>query len=477
LDQPTIKSAINVANDGDTVLVAPGTYFENNINFKKKAITITSESGPQDTIIDGGKANPVVVFGSGEGRGSVLNGFTLQNGKAFFDFLAGGGILIRNSSPTITNNVITNNMGCFGGGIGISGGSPLIQGNTITNNNGNARSGGACGGGGISVVEAPIVEILDNVISDNMSLFRGDGGGIYLSGAGTPIIKRNIIKGNSAPAGLGGGINLRNEVEALIVQNRITGNQAADGGGIFSIVQNGVIVNNTIADNVSLSGGSGVWAFASNGFQLINNIIVATPGQVGLYCNSISQTSLIRFNNIYSAGGMAYGGSCSDRVGTDGNISADPLFTNPTQGDYHLQQGSPSIDAGDNQAPNLPDKDLDGHPRILDGDGDGTATVDMGVYEFLTPPSFGASLRDGSNGNMLKINSTNCQYLFTRCRGIPLIESHLKPAHTPCLYQLAAGKFDAGISNIRYGEGERIRRHLARQSDRTLALGAPSTSF
>jgi hypothetical protein len=62
------------------------------------------------------------------------------------------------------------------------------------------------------------------------------------------------------------------------------------------------------------------------------------------------------------------------------------LFANPTQGDYHLQQGSPSIDAGDNLAPNLPDTDIDGNPRVLDGDGNGTAIVDMGVDEFLAPP-------------------------------------------------------------------------------------------
>src|SRR6266498_3696267 len=73
-DQPTIQSAINVATDGDRVLVAPGTYFEN-INFGKKAITVTSESGPQDTIIDGGSADSVVFFISGEGRDSVLKGF------------------------------------------------------------------------------------------------------------------------------------------------------------------------------------------------------------------------------------------------------------------------------------------------------------------------------------------------------------------------------------------------------------------
>ena len=92
-------------------------------------------------------------------------------------------------------------------------------------------------------------------------------------------------------------------------------------------------------------------------------------------------------------------------TGTDGNISADPMFTNPTLGDYHLQQGSPSIDSGYNQAPNLPDTDLDGHPRILDGHGNGTAVVDMGVYEFLLPPGLKISLLDESNRNSKNIQS------------------------------------------------------------------------
>ena len=53
-DQATIQGAINVANNGDTVLVAPGTYYEN-INFNGKAITVTSSGGPSVTIIDGGQ--------------------------------------------------------------------------------------------------------------------------------------------------------------------------------------------------------------------------------------------------------------------------------------------------------------------------------------------------------------------------------------------------------------------------------------
>src|SRR5215475_10213978 len=133
-DRLTIQSAINDAADGDTVLVAPGTYSEN-IDFKGKAITVTSESGPQDTTIDAGNADSVVKFISGERRDSVLTGFTLQKGRpASTSSSEGGGILIRESSPKITNNKITNNHACIGAGIGILSGSPLIQGNTITGN-------------------------------------------------------------------------------------------------------------------------------------------------------------------------------------------------------------------------------------------------------------------------------------------------------------------------------------------------------
>jgi len=58
------------------------------------------------------------------------------------------------------------------------------------------------------------------------------------------------------------------------------------------------------------------------------------------------------------------------------------LFVDPGMKDYHLQPGSPCIDAGDNNAPGLQGVDFDGKLRILDGDGDGTAVVDMGAFEY-----------------------------------------------------------------------------------------------
>src|SRR2546428_11656534 len=115
-DQPTIQAAIDVANNHDTVLVAPGTYHEH-IDFKGKAITVTSESGPNDTIIDGGNVAPVANFSSGESRDSTLNGFTLQNGRSvdFPDptFLNGGGV-----------NIIASDLN--GGGVNIIASDPTI---------------------------------------------------------------------------------------------------------------------------------------------------------------------------------------------------------------------------------------------------------------------------------------------------------------------------------------------------------------
>jgi hypothetical protein len=402
-DQPTIQAAINVANNGDTVLVAPGTYHEN-IYFGGKAITVTSENGPDVTIIDGRAADPVVIFNSGEGRDSTLDGFTLQNGRAANNqgFGQGGGVRIEGSSPTITNNVITNNYACDAGGVFINASSPLIQKNKITSNTAGADiCQGGTTGGGIYVLGPGSAEILDNVISDNVSSF---GGGIGLTGAGTPIVKRNIIKGNSRD-GAGGGIWIAGNTAALIVQNLITGNHASIGGGVYWIISNGVrgpiLINNTIADNDGATNGSAIYADGADGqVELTNNIIIAKPGQTGLYCgDSFGQDQpIIRFNNIFGSGGMSYGGSCSDMTGTNGNISADPLFTNPTQGDYHIQQGSPSIDSGDNQASNLPDTDIDGDPRILDGDGIGNAIIDMGVDEFLALPNSGGKSQGESVG-------------------------------------------------------------------------------
>lgn len=113
-DYDSIQKAIDASQDGDAIIVAAGRYKEN-LNFLGKDITLRSEAGPEDTILDGGQWGSVVAFVNGET--ATLEGFTITNGL----FQIGGGIRIWNASPTIKNNVITRNGAMIGGGIYVEG--------------------------------------------------------------------------------------------------------------------------------------------------------------------------------------------------------------------------------------------------------------------------------------------------------------------------------------------------------------------
>jgi parallel beta-helix repeat protein len=392
-DQPTIQAAINVAVNGDTVLVAPGTYLEN-ISFLGKAITVTSAKGPKLTIIDGQQKNSVVIFENKETLTSVLNGFTIQNGNAT-TLVSGGGISMPfSSSATITGNIITGNQGCTGGGIYADGGSPVVKGNVIEKNVANCGGGS---GGGIELDATYGPQIIGNVIQGNTSP-GGGGAGIALEGLFQPaVIQNNIIRNNQAHM-QGGGLYAFNSDYALVIQNLVIDNTAVEGAGAdWSVPMNEqgpTMVNNTFSGNkiipnngncsTCLSQGSAVFlnGFYSNSI-LDNNLFIAEPGQSALYCSSeYSSTPPVTMNNdAYSLGGTGFGLACSGSTGTSGNISVDPLFVGTSN--FRLKGGSPAIDAGDNSAPDLPSTDLAGNPRIINGNDLPTAIIDMGAYEFV----------------------------------------------------------------------------------------------
>src|SRR5690348_12827308 len=111
----TIQTAINASTNGDTVVVAPGTYFEN-LDFKGKLITVQSAQGPSVTTIDGSNLAPVVNFSTNETAAAVIQGFTLQHGNATAAFsYEGAGIHINGASPTVAGNNIVANTSCANG--------------------------------------------------------------------------------------------------------------------------------------------------------------------------------------------------------------------------------------------------------------------------------------------------------------------------------------------------------------------------
>ena len=109
-DYPTIQAGIDAANAGDVVLVAPGTYYEHDIDFLGKPITVMG-TDPLDsaivalTIVDGLSQGSVFTFHTGESLISLLAGLTITGGRA----VSGGGIYCETSSPTIWRCVIEGN--------------------------------------------------------------------------------------------------------------------------------------------------------------------------------------------------------------------------------------------------------------------------------------------------------------------------------------------------------------------------------
>jgi hypothetical protein len=382
-EAPTIQAAIDAAANGDTVLVSPGTYAEL-IDFRGKAITVNSEQGPNRTIIDARGGGSAVTFRSGETRAAVLSGFTIRGGLSVH---WGGGIYIANSSPTIRGNVITENRSCTGVGIYSSFGSPLIQNNRIARNSIHGCTGGW--GIGVYIGDNSAAEVIGNEISDNSGA-AASGGGVALFAAGSAVISGNVIARNatSGPEGCGwgGGIATANFSQAKIVNNLIVRNSACFGGGIHWRGSTGstVFVNNTIADNEASVSSAGVYV---TGFdarnQLHNNIISAATGPALVCDNAASVSSpLLHSNDVFSAQGAAYGGTCADQTGLNGNLSADPGFIDVAAGDFRVGMSSPVVDAGNGSAPHLPASDITGQARIVDGNADGAERIDIGAFEY-----------------------------------------------------------------------------------------------
>jgi len=329
-DYPSIQSAINSAVENDTVLVAPGEYFEN-INFNGKNIVLCSNyafsGNPEDisaTVING--STPIhadtgscVLIVSGEDSTAVIQGFTITGGTGtkWEDehgpgtwYTEGGGILIQYSSPTIINNMITVN-------------------EAINNGPGIASAGGGairCGDGN--------PHILNNVISFNQGLY---GGGIVLNYSGA-VIRNNLIFGNSGGNDFGGG-------GLWLLFN-----------GDFPII----IENNTIVANHSALGGGGIRFYYTTA-TATNNIIW---GNTANFADQIQGTGSLSFCCV--EGG--YNG--------EGNIESDPEFTEES---YILTDSSPCIDAGTpDENYNDPEDPMNLGYALFPARG--TLTSDMGAY-------------------------------------------------------------------------------------------------
>lgn len=426
-DQPSIQAGINAAKNGDTVLIAPGTYFEN-IDFLGKAITVTSSDGAAKTIIDGGGKGTTVIFKNYEPRAAILSNLTITHGDSNggSSNFPGGGVGIFESQPTLLNNIITQN---YCQNIVSEQAAPLIQGNIVSSSLTPEKcsvslTGGIFLGGNLQFSSNfdssdgyPAI-ILGNTIENNTTGQSGDGGGDGGPGiaiwGGSPLIQGNIIRNNVTRSGSGGAVNVVYGSKISIVQNLIYGNTAGCGGGAIGAEPGSLgpetyllIANNTIVNDTGGLGGlysdcrksSEVWTAFYNGggpsIKFVNNIIQANIAPA-LDCGSYNSNpdeahqSLFDHNLLYNTAGPFLNSNCLDSSHLHGNLVADPQFVDVAGHDFHLRSSSPAIDAGNGSVlQNLKllsgvdlTKDFDGKPREQDATGKGTPIIDIGAYEF-----------------------------------------------------------------------------------------------
>ena len=385
---------MNALKDGDVIYVKDGIYKEN-IDFKGKAITLRSENGPENCILDGENTNRVINFDRGEDENTILNGFTIKNGGGGHN--KGGGIFIDESSPTIRNCIIEdNNASKFGGGIYLIHSSSLIDSCTIRNNNANDKGGGLyirdaapiiknckiegnysnSNGGGIYYQNNEGAEMLIENCEININEAELKGGGIYID-EGYPTIILTTFINNSANEG--GAIYTVGddfqEEKNLHIQRCVFSNNIANLGGASFLhnnarcyFENCIITNNE--SNSSVLGGGGIFVDNSNlridHCTFSKNIANKTGG--ALYIQSTSTNILVEINNSILWGDIS--GIDNNEIYLEffegvfnmnythlqreltqieiqkNNRNEDPMFIEPNT-DFHLQNDSPCIDSDD----------------------------------------------------------------------------------------------------------------------------------
>src|ERR1035437_4075785 len=320
-----IQDAVDAAYIGGTVVVSNGVYATGggtaqggNRVAVNKQIAVRSVNGPAATTVDGGGSVRCFYLSNN----AVVAGFTLTNGTSGG---AGGGVYCASLNVVVSNCLIIRNAsGNYGGG---------TYSGTFENCSFVGNAAMAAGGASDAVLN-------NCVLSNNVAQQQGGG-------AHQGTFNNCLLVGNSAPQG--GAILVGSPNSTVLNNCTIYGNSASvEGGGIDS-----------------------VWVTGNNSnLAATNCIIFGNNSPNGSNYNSTSGIEL-SFNHC-----------CTTPLQTTGlgNITNDPAFVDPFNGNLHLQSNSPCINAGNNAYVSTI-IDLDGNPRIR------SATVDIGSYEYQTPSS------------------------------------------------------------------------------------------
>ncbi|MCD4653968.1 FG-GAP-like repeat-containing protein [bacterium] len=288
-DQASIQAGINAAVDGDTVLIADGTYTgpdNRDIMFYGKAITVCSSGGAENCVIDCENAGRGFIFSDDETNDSVLQGVTIINGQTENK---GAGICVWRTDPVIMDCVIAN---C-----------------STTDD-----------GGGVCLNCSYTGRLVNCSIIGNTGL---EGGGIYQQ-YGNPDILNCLILNNQAANG--GGIMIRSNTHCNVRNCTLSGNIANTGGAIsiygseytHHFIENSIIRDCTEPQIYLVNGILEItYSNIENGYPGIGNIDLDplyTSGPHGDYYLSQTESGQLEDSPCLNAGNLQSSDVCFDSL-------------------------------------------------------------------------------------------------------------------------------------------------------------------
>jgi hypothetical protein len=416
----TIANALAQSDPNDTIVVDGGEYNETLTVGGGRSLSAQdfSPPGEGETLIDGGldtepaievafndpagtiegftirsKFAPVVLDGAATLRDNILDepDEPSQNGADVFISSGAGSPTIEDNTfsdatttddqigirsfstgtPTISGNELSG----FATAIDVQRGSPSISNNDVSGFHSESFSGI-----GIRVGEGnPTIE--DNFV-------HGPGGdnpgpGIFVSESPTPgdsgaeLARNRVIgPGTGVTSGVtgvavtdaAGAVTMDSDVIAGFDFGLSAGDNGGDGGGDVSLE------NVTVADNVTFE------IFANETHVTLDSSIVGAEGIASVLGTG---TCTVTFTDLVPGGTPPDSTTC----GPDAfQHNLDPMFVDADASNYHLQPGSPLVDAGNPASPAAGTTDPDGDARVLDGDKNCVARRDIGADELVPAP-------------------------------------------------------------------------------------------